>query len=739
MNPKAQLDAIVARGKSRFDAQRTVMSFEEFLEAVLANPARHLRGAAGYVMDALASFGTRTVSQPTGEVTRYNVFDRAMDAGVGGVVGQERVQENVLRLLRNFERAGRVDRLVLLHGPNGSAKTSIVQTVSRAAELYSHTEEGAVYRFNWVFPVAKVRKGPMGFGGAASSAEGSFAYLEPDAIAARLPCEHRDHPLLLLPTVDRAAFLEAARDALGDDGHTIPDVLTRGDLSAKNRQIFDALLTAYQGDVRAVWQHVQVERFYLSRRYRQSIATVEPQLSVDAHARQVTADRSLGALPASLQHLSLFETGGALSDGNRGIVEYNDLLKRPVDAWKYLLVATEQAHVSLDAVSMFIDAVLLASSNELHLTAFKEYPDWQSFKGRFELVTVPYLLRVSDEVGIYEHQIPAALEGVHIAPHALQLAARWAVLTRLEPPRPERYASSEQDLVASLTPEEKLELYDSGAVPERLSQRERRELRRLARHLYREYDDDVAYEGMAGASAREIRTVLLNAAQNKRFNHLSPIAVLDELRALSKETSSYPFLRREPARGYRDATSFIDAVEAHFRQVLAREVRQAMGLVEQASHRAQFMRYVRHVSAWIKKERLPDPVTGALVDPDAALMLGVEDVLKAKDESAEEFRKSLIGQIGAHKLEHPEDDVDYDLLFQGHLRRLEEAFFASRQDAVRRLEADLLAVLDNEAAGLDAKQREQAEAFRANLHALGYNDDSARQAIAFLLSTPKRD
>ena len=52
---------------------------------------------------------------------------------------------------------------------------------------------------------------------------------------------------------------------------------------------------------------MQVERFFVSRRYRQAAVTVEPQLAVDARSRQLTMDRSLAALPPALQSLSLYE------------------------------------------------------------------------------------------------------------------------------------------------------------------------------------------------------------------------------------------------------------------------------------------------------------------------------------------------------------------------------------------------------------------------------------------------
>jgi predicted Ser/Thr protein kinase len=503
-------------------------------------------------MDVIQHFGESEVKLPTGKQTRRKLFDAAADDGRGRVAGQERVQNEIVRVLENFVRSGRIDRLILLHGPNGSAKTSLLQALTRAAEIYSETDEGALYRINWVFPIGAVSKGKLGFGGSDSKSHGSYAQLAPNEVEAKLPDELKDHPLFLLARDVRAELFARIRKAerIPAD-QAIPDVLKSGDLSVKNRRIFDALLLHYHGDVEEVLRHVQVERFYLSRRYRSGVVAVEPQMSVDAYSRQVTADRSLGSLPVALQHVSLYETGGPLSDANRGVVEFNDLLKRPIDAWKYLLVATEQATASLDHVSVFLDCVMVASSNELHLDAFKQHPDWPSFKGRFELITAPYLLRVQDELRIYEDQIPRALTGVHIAPHALEVAARFAVLSRLEPPEPDGYPDDVKKLVAELSPVEKMRLYDDGEVPERLTQKEKKELRQIAPLLYDEHAARDEYEGRFGASAREIRAVLLNAAQHPRFDHLSPIAVFDELRELVRGRSTYEWLRRDSVRGYR--------------------------------------------------------------------------------------------------------------------------------------------------------------------------------------------
>lgn len=728
------LDHLTETAKSRFDSQRTVLSFAEYLDDVAQHPKRHLRNAATYMADVIEHFGKTPIELPTGAFTRFNLFDPVDEEDVR-VVGQERVQESLVRLIMNFVRSGRIDRLLLLHGPNGSAKTSIIQALTRAAEVYSHEAEGALYRFNWVFPTSGARRGSLGFGsGSKAPTADSYAYLEGTDVEARLPCEFKDHPLLLLTPSQRAAFIEnlRERDRLDPDA-AIPRVLLFGDLSTKNRQIFDALLTSYHGEVAEVLRHIQVERFYLSRRYRRGVVAVEPQMSVDANARQITADRTLASLPPALQHLSLYETVGALNDANRGVLEFNDLLKRPLEAWKYLLVATEQAQASLDPIGLFLDVLMLASSNEIHLAAFKEHPDWASFKGRIELVTVPYLLRVSDELEIYSDQIPRMLTGVHLAPHALEVAARWAVLTRLEPPDPDNYPESVQKLIEGLTPEEKLDLYDRGAVPERLSQKERRNLREYSSELYAEFKDMDMYEGWTGASVREVRMALLNAAQNARFDHLSPIAVIEELRQLVKETSTYRFLGREAVRGYRDAAAFVDSVEAHYGRQLDEEIRVAMGLVEAGSHRDLFGRYLKHVSAWTKSEKLPDALTGKLREPDKELMREVEEVLLAEDEAAEDFRRSLISQIGAAKLDRPDADVDYDLLFGTYMKRLEEDYYNKHVEEVERISEAYLKLLEDDVKGTDAKVLDGAKLLKKNLEAIGYNDRSGAQAVAYLL------
>src|SRR5690606_39833130 len=160
---------------------------------------------------------------------------------------------------------GVANKLILLHGPNGSAKSTFIRCVGRALQHYSTLDDGALYRFNWIFPSAKLSKSGIGFTGDRGGAirEDTYAYLPDDLVDAKLRDELRDHPLLLLPSATRRDVMARMLAAAGAADVGVGDYLAHGMLSHKNRQIFEALLASYQGDYGKVLRHVQVERLYV--------------------------------------------------------------------------------------------------------------------------------------------------------------------------------------------------------------------------------------------------------------------------------------------------------------------------------------------------------------------------------------------------------------------------------------------------------------------------------------------
>jgi serine protein kinase len=725
---REELDRIRDRVRTNFDAQKRVLSFREYVDQLLIHPERLVRDASRYTLDAVDHFGSYGVTRFGEARRRWRVFDLDFGAGVadGGrrefLVGQEAIQEAFYRELGHFAQQGRANRLLLMYGPNGSAKTTFVQCLMRALEVYSTLDEGALYRFAWIFPRARDGKS-IGFGTLDDdSRAGGYAHLPESQVDAKLAGELREHPLHLLPIAERRQLLESVPMNVRP-----PDWIWNGQLSQRNQRIYDALLTAYRGDIDRVLDHVRVERYYISRHYRVGAVTVGPEMAVDASERQITADHSLGALPASLASLTLFEPYGELVNAASGIIEYSDLLKRPLDAWKYLLLAIEHGEVSLPMSNLTLNSVMVASSNEIHMRAFREHPDYNSFRGRMQLVRVPYLLDYTQEQAIYDSQIVPQVRK-HVAPHSTFVTALWAVLTRLRRPQPDGYVSSTLGRVAAdLTPLEKARLYARGVVPGRFSSDEARELAAGVPAIVQEAASSDRYEGLEGASPREIRGIVLDAASSERHECLSPLAVLEALDAFV-ERSDHDFLRQTPDKGYHDHREFIAVVRECWLDRVDIELRASTGLVEDQQYLDAFVRYVTQVSVWLKGEKVRNTVTGNDEEPDAELMDKVEFMLGVTKRSRE-FRNEIISKVAAYAIDHPGEKSDPAKLFPQHVDRMREAYFEEKRDVVAEMIADGLAALAGRPAEGDRGKRAAHLVAQLELQ-FGYTKASASVALS---------
>jgi len=694
------------RTSRAFQERRQVLSFDAFFTAFLAAPAQHVRTSAQYLRDCFEYYGKTEIERPAGKVVRWQLFDTPWALGKDRVVGQEEAQNAVYRLLQGFVRERRVTRLVMLHGPNGSAKSSLVECLAQALEDYSTKDVGAVYRFNWVFPSNRVSKKRLGFGGAPErEALSSFAHLEDEDIDARLPADLRDHPLLLLPRADRKAILEQlTQEGLIGQDEPLGEYLLEGDLSPRSRAISDALLNAYHGDLQRVLQHVQVTRFMFSRRYRQGIVTIEPQLHVDAGMRQVTMDQALGSLPASLKNLSMYEPYGDLVDANRGLINYNDLLKKPIDAFKYLLATCEKGTVALPNAILHLDTVFLASSNEAHLRAFKEYPDFASFKGRMDLVRMPYLRSYDTERLIYDEHLRAGGLEDEVVPHATFVLALWSVLTRLKRPRAELYPARIREVVARIGPMEKAELYAFGKAPRELNAEQARELVAVLPEIFVESQDASDSEGLSGASPREMKQVLLNALQGRRHWGLSPLGIVEELREHVKLKSVYEYLQTKRDQGFHDYEGFIDQVYDRWLERVDGELRQAMGMVDEQKYEDLFARYLLNVTYAQKSEKLYNDKTGNYDPPDQKLMAELERTWEVTGE-IDRFRRDLVSRVGAWRVEHTATPIPWRKLFPKLIEQLEQDYYQKQKARVRRQLEHCMTVLAAEQMHEDVSAR----------------------------------
>ncbi len=731
--------------RTLFQERQVILSFSGFLNRLRERPSHMVRNAAQYLYDTFNHFGTSGLSQEGH--TRWRIFDIGTHKNVP-IVGSEGVQDEIYKIITGFVRQGYSNKLLLMHGPNGSAKTSIVESIAHAMQKYSETDEGAVYRFNWIFPTDKSltakamgAHGPIGFTGETSDytslREESFAFLEEAKIASKIPSEYKENPLFLIPLPHRETLLRrwfAVEQAIPEADVEVPQSLMMAGLSKRNQLIFENLLAAYDGDLGKVLRHVQVERFYYSKQYRVGVSTVEPQMSIDAYEKQLTMDRSITNLPPVLHNISFHEAEGPLIEANRGILEFSDMLKRPIETFKYLLSTVERGTANLPSSTAPLDVVFFATTNEKHLDAFKTIPDFASFRSRFELLTAPYLLRPSLEAKIYEQDLKALRKSKPVAPHTMEMLCLWAVMTRLKQPNPDYYDSKYRALISRLDPRSKIRLYEGESMNPVFKPQEETALYELRKELAEEYQNIVAYEGRFGASPREIRSILYRAIQNSKHDTLTPMAVFEELERLVKDRTVYEFLQLEPRGKYHQPHEFIQACRRDFAEIFEKEAAAAMTLVDESQYVALFNRYIEHLVAQVKREKIFNKATSSYEQPNENLMKEVEKILKIAG-PAEKHREAIIGRVAATKIERPTEAINVSKIFHEYLDTMKAHYYDEQKKQLDDNFKVMLAIENNEANNFSKEDIDLAESTYRQLETrYGYTRTAAAESLRFLLT-----
>ena len=293
----------------------------------------------------------------------------------------------------------------------------------------------------------------------------------------------------------------------------------------------------------------------------------------------------------------------------------------------------------------------------------------------------------------------------------------------------------DREYVEDLAPLEKLQLYDTGEAPDRLSLAEAKTLRAHVPDLFHESDVYPNYEGRAGASARELKTALLNAAQAPDHRCLTPVAVLAELEAICRDKSVHDFLQQEVVDGYHDHEEFVRVAEAEYLDTIDEEIRDSMGLVSESQYRALFERYVTLVSHWVKGEKVRNRITGEYGPPDEERMIELERIAMPPGDDRGNFRRGLISSIGAFRLDHPDAaEIDYVAIFPDVFRRLRDHSYEERKRQLQRSRENVLRYLSEGRERLGERERRAVEeALRTMRDRYGYCEHCAQEAILFLM------
>jgi serine protein kinase len=608
-------------------------SFSEYLEMVRKNP-RVARSAFQRIYDMIISHGSEEYTEYKKKITRYNFFKDPFENGKDAIYG---LDLHLMKLVQLFKSAacryGTEKRIFLLHGPVGSSKSTIARLLKKGMETYSRTSEGGLYTFKWV------RSGQMDIQHVFGNAE-------------EIPCPMHEEPMRLVPPDLRDRLLREINQKLSEDDK----IHIEGDLCPSCRYIFRELLHIYKGDwSRLVENHIRVKRLLLSEKDRVGIGTFQPKDEKNQDSTELTGDINYRKIAeyGSESDPRAFNFDGEFNIANRGVIEFIEVLKLDV-AFLYDLLGASQEHKVKPKkfAQTDIDEVIIGHTNEPEFRKLQSNEYMEALRDRTVKVDIPYVTRLSEEMKIYRKDFNSdKIKGKHIAPHTLEMASMWAILTRLEEPKK-----------ANLSLIQKLKLYD-GKTLSGYTEDNVKELRKEA-----------IREGLDGISPRYIQDKISNSLVRDSEGCVNPFMVLNELESGLKH---HTMIRTDELR--KRYSELLSVVKDEYEDVVKNEVQRAICADEDAISRL-CGNYIDNVKAYTQKEKVRNKYTGQDEEPDERLMRSIEEKIDIPESRKDDFRREIMNYIGALAVEGKKFDYKTNERLQ---KALELKLFEDQKDSIK--------------------------------------------------------
>jgi serine protein kinase len=564
----------------------------------------------------------------------------------------------------------------------------MARLLKKGIEHYSRTEDGALYSFSWLLD-ENCEVSPVD--GSAGEARRTHAYA----------CPMHEDPLVLVPREARESLLIRLNENYHPQHHSGKLRLPQ-EPDPFCRKVLEDLMRFYAGDWRKVMDHVRVRRIVLSERDRVGIGTFQPKDEKNQDSTELTGDINYRkiALYGSDSDPRAFNFDGELNIANRGICEFIEVLKLDV-AFLYDLLGASQEHTVKPKkfAQTYIDEVILGHTNEPEYKRLQSNEMMEAFRDRTIKIDVPYNIRLSDEIRIYQKDFgPERIKNIHIAPHTLEVAAMWAVLTRLEEPKK-----------AGLTLMQKLKLYDGKAISG------------FTEDSIKELKEEAPREGMNGISPRYIQDKLSNTLvshQAVEERTINPFMVLNELESGISHHSL--ITDEETKKRYRELLS---VVKEEYEDIIKGEVQRAISADEEAIKRL-CANYIENVRAYTQKERVRNKYTGRDEEPDERLMRSIEEKIDIPESRKDDFRQEIMNYIGALALDGKKFDYNTNARLY---KALELKLFEDQRDTIKLKNLVSTVVDDETQAKIDVVKQRLIKQF-------GYNETSATDVLNYVAS-----
>ncbi len=660
---RSLLDLVAAhQNADRFKTLLWEGSYAEYLDIVQRDPAV-ARTAWQRLYDLVEHFGSDTYTEYKKPIERHRFFDDPFGDGKDAVFG---IDIHLMKLVRVLRAAalgyGPERRVLLLHGPVGSAKSTIARLFKKGLEWYARQPEGALYSYTWVIDGVET------------------------------PSPMNEDPLHLLPDEVRGPILERINRTA-----RYP-VKLDADINPVCRFFYRKLLKRYDGDVLRVLEHVRVRRLLISEKDRVGIGTFQPKDEKNQDSTELTGDINyrLIAEYGSDSDPRAFNFDGEFCVANRGLIEFVEMLKLDVAFLYDLLGASQEKRIKPKKFAQTsIDEVIIGHTNEPEFRRLQSNEYMEALRDRTIKIDVPYITRPSQEARVYKRDFHRRSVAAHIAPHTLEMAALWAVLTRLEEPTNHK-----------LTILQKARLYDGKSVPG-FTEDHVKELRKGAKR-----------EGLSGISPRYVQDKISNAlVRDPDARSLNPFMVLNELEGGLK---NHHFDSDEERERYRE---LLAVVKDEYTDIVKNEVQKAIAADDGAMKRL-CDNYIANLRAYILKEKVKNPFTGEYEQHNERLMREIETRIDISESRKDDFRRELMNYIAGLALDKKE--FDYTMNERLH-RALELKLFEDSKDSIK-----LTSLVSNVA---DPDQQAKIEVVKQRLvDNYGYDAQSAADVLQYVAS-----
>jgi len=649
-------------------------TFWDYLDLIKKHP-EVTRSAYERIYDMILSYGTTTYTEFKKKITHYNFFDDPIENGKDSVFG---LDISLMKLMNVFKAAanryGTEKRVILLHGPVGSAKSTIARMLKKGVEAYSKTKEGAIYTYYW--------HDIKDIGG--TSEDGKY------------PSPMNQEPLLLIPEEIREEFVEK----LNNEINPKQPITVRGNLSPYCRHIYKKLMEKYEGDWTKVISHIKVKRLILSEKDRVGIGTFQPKDEKNQDSTELTGDINYRKIAeyGTDSDPRAFNFDGEFCVANRGIIEFVEVLKLDV-AFLYDLLGASQEHKIKPKkfAQTDIDEVIIGHTNEPEYRKLQSNEFMEALRDRTVKIDIPYCTKLHQEIKIYERDFNKKnIRGKHIAPHSIETAAMWAVLTRLEQPTQ-----------ANLTLLQKLKLYNGQSLPG-YTEDNVKELRKGSKR-----------EGLEGISPRYIQDKISNVlVSDATETSINPFVIMNELESGIRHHSLIS--NEDIKKHYRELLS---VVKEEYDDIVKNEVQRAIIADDDALARL-CANYIDNVKAYTQKEKVKNKFTGKDEEPDEKLMRSIEERIDIPDNRKDDFRREIMNYIGALAV----DGKTFDYTTNERLyKALELKLFEDQKDTIK-LTSLVSSVVDKDT-------QEKIDIVKSRLiKNFGYNDESATDVLNYVAS-----